>query len=499
MKTRNLILFSFAFAAMQAYGTTIPRITTNNVVNRSSADSIIVVKDQNAFAGAFLPSKDWQPPRDQQAIEKLTDFQDLKFGIMFNWGTQTLFKTIDQSWSLCPERFDWNRRPKPFSEATDWDTYRKAYEDLMKTFNPEQFDPREQVSVMKNSGAKYIVVDAKHHDGFCFFDTKTTGYRITAEACPYSTNKHANVMKEMLDQVRDNGLWTGIYFSKADWNVPYYWAPQFGRPTTRCENYDRKAFPDVWERFAQFTRDQLEELTTDYGKVDILWLDGGQVSGSSFDLASVAAKARKRNPGMLVVDRCNGGGYEDYITPEGVHQMPPAYCPDAWEACMSLGGHGWAWTELGEEKSAPTVIRYLVKATARNGNLLLGVGPDYNGVFSKRTVEVLDSIGSWLKVNGEAIYGTRPIAPYETGNVFFTQKRDGSTYAIVLSKTDNETAPGQVVIPSALIKKNSVVSVVGTNQVVPFKIGKKGFATIYLSKKNRPTGYAAWAFKISHR
>lgn len=160
-----------------------------------------VLEGGNSFGGVYQASKNWDPPRDPKAIEKLHQFQDLKFGIMYNWGLQTQFGTVDQSWSLCPERYDWNKRPAPYENA-DWATYKKVYEDLQKTFNPVKFDPEKDARIIASSGAKYILVDSKHHDGFCFFDTKTTDYKITSPICPFSTNKNANVVKVMLEAGR---------------------------------------------------------------------------------------------------------------------------------------------------------------------------------------------------------------------------------------------------------------------------------------------------------
>ena len=172
----------------------------------------------DSFGGAYQTSKNWNPPRDQKALVKLHQFQNLKFGIMYNWGLQTQFGTVDQSWSLCPEQYEWNKRPAPYENA-DWATYKKVYENLQKTFNPMKFDPERDAKIIAASGAKYVLVDSKHHDGFCFFDTKTTDYKITSKSCPFSANKNANVIKVMLEAARKNKLWAGIYFSKADWNT----------------------------------------------------------------------------------------------------------------------------------------------------------------------------------------------------------------------------------------------------------------------------------------
>ena len=414
------------------------------------------------FAGAYAPSKIWQPPKDPFALKELRKFQDLKFGFFFCWGTQTQWETIDQSWSLCPERYDWNQRPGVHAND-DTLTYKKAYEGLMRTFNPVKFNPERVAEIAEAAGTRYLVFCTKHHDGFCFWDTKTTDYKITSKDCPYHVNPNANVTKRLFDAFRKRGFWIGAYFSKADWNVPYYWAPQFGPPTSRNPNYSPRQHPEVWKKFKDFTWSQIRELMSDYGSVDILWLDGGQVqpgTGQDIDMPGLARMASKLQPGLLVVDRTAGGGCEDYLTPEGTQAMPERFMPEAWEACMTLGDW-WGWSKGSTYQSSGSVIRYLVRAVARNGNLLLDVGPDAKGEIDPHAVKVLKEIGGWLKVNGEAIFGTRPVKPYELGNVFFTSKADGTVYAIALSSRDGEPMPKSVILPASLTSNVKRITLVG--------------------------------------
>ncbi len=419
-------------------------------------------EDGAGFAGVYVPSKIWQPPTDPLALKKLRKFQDLKFGFFLCWGTQTQWGTIDQSWTLCPEKFASHKRPGAHVDD-DTLTYKKAYEGLIKTFNPVKFEPEQIAEIAEMAGSRYLVFCTKHHDGFCFWDTQTTDYRITSKDCPYHANPNANVTRRLFDAFRKRGFWIGAYFSKSDWNVPYYWAPQFGPPTTRNPNYSPGEHPEVWNKFKEFTWSQIQELMSDYGPVDILWLDGGQVqpsTGQDIDMQGIARMARKLQPGLLVVDRTAGGGYEDFLTPEGTHAMPERFMPEVWEACMTLGDR-WGWTRDSAYLSAGTVIRYLVKAVARNGNLLLDVGPDANGELDPQAVQILKEVGTWLKINGEAIYETRPVKPYELGNVFFTGKANGTVYAIVLSSQDGESMPPSVLLPASLTVNARAITLVG--------------------------------------
>ena len=418
--------------------------------------------DGTGFAGAYAPSKNWQPPTDPLALNKLNKFQDLKFGFFLCWGTQTQWETIDQSWSLCPERYPWNARPGVHADD-DTLTYKKAYEGLIKTFDPVKFDPELVAEIAEAAGTRYLVFCTKHHDGFCFWDTQTTDYKITSKDCPYHVNENANVTQRLFEVFRKRGFWIGAYFSKSDWHVPYYWAPQFGPPTSRNPNYSPAEHPEVWEKLRDFTWSQIEELMSDYGPVDILWLDGGQVqprAGQDIDMPGIARMARKLQPGLLVVDRTAGGGYEDFLTPEGTHAMPEHYMPEAWEACMTLGAR-WGWTKDSAYHSSGSIIGYLVKAVARNGNLLLDVGPDAHGELDPEAVRVLKEVGGWLKINGEAIYETRPAKPYELGNVFFTGTADGTIYAIILSSQDGESMPPSVILPTSLTVNAKAITLVG--------------------------------------
>ncbi len=447
------------------------------------------------FAGAYAPSKHWKPPTDQLALKKLNQFQDLKFGFFIHWGPQTQWG-VGHSWMLCGE--SWCAQPAAYEEK-DYPTFRKAYRDLYKTFNPVKFNPQGFANLAEAAGTKYLVFVTKHHDGFCNWDTKTTDYKITSKECAYSTNPNADITKQLFDAFRKKDFWIGAYFSKADWDVPYYWSPKFPVAQTRNPNYSPRKHPIVWNKFKDFTWAQIRELMTDYGPIDILWLDGGQVKPprQNIDMPGIARMARKLQPGLLMVDRTVGRGNEDFLTPEGKHHMPTGYRPYVWEACITLGG-GWCWNKGSSYLSSGEVIRYLVKAVARNGNLLLDVGPDAQGVFDQEPVTTLKEVGNWLKVNGEAIYVTRPIAPYELGNVFFTRKPDGTVYAIALNEKDGDPIPASVTLPASLTKGAKAITLVGGDgNALKFKAEENGTTEVTMPIGVKLLGTNAWTLKIS--
>jgi len=438
--------------------------------------------------GAYAASKDYTPPKDPAVLKKLSDWQDQKLGLLLTWGIYSQWGIVE-SWTLCPERYEWNKRTGPF--ANDDRAYKASYEELINTFNPTKFDPAKWAAAFKDGGVKYVLVMAKHHDGFCMFDTATTDYRITSPRCPFHTDPRANVLKNMSAAFRKEGLSTGVYFSKADWNSPYYWSPDFPLKD-RNVNYSTSEHPEFWGKFKDFTWRQIEELMTGYGPQDVLWLDGGQVRPPDQDIdpTGMAAMARKHQPGLIVVDRTVRGENENYVTPE--QEIPDHYLPYPWETCMTMGT-AWPWKPNDQFKSAGTLIRTLCTIVARGGNLLLGIGPDANGEFDPTVYSRLEEMGKWLKLNGEAIYETRPIAPYEQNSCVFTQKRDGTVYAIILPKDDNAGLPESVILPKELAEKTGPIELLGFG---PLEVGADGAVAIPLGARTNPPCEHAWTVKI---
>ncbi|MDR3268429.1 MAG: alpha-L-fucosidase, partial [Tannerella sp.] len=358
-------------------------------------------------------------PKEPEVLKKLEQWQDLKFGMIIHWGLYSEMG-IEASWDLCSEDWDWIIRDK----SVTYDAFKRNYWATIDKFKPDRFDPSSWAKVGKQAGMNYVVFTTKHCDGFCLFDTKQTDFSIIHGA--FKDDPRRNAVKEVFNAFRQENYMIGAYYSKADWHSPYYWWDYFATPD-RHVNYNVKKYPERWEKFKEYTYNQIEELVNgDYGKIDILWLDCGWVRPSiqnqDIDMPKIAAMTRKYQPEILVVDRTVEGEYENYQTPE--QTVPGAQLEIPWESCVTLGDH-WPFVPADKYKSPASVIHTLVEITAKGGNLLLGIGPKADGMLPDEVIERLQKIGEWLQKNGEAIYNTRITPYYKDNSVWFTQSKDG--------------------------------------------------------------------------
>ncbi|MBW8803120.1 MAG: alpha-L-fucosidase [Catenulisporales bacterium] len=401
-------------------------------------------------------SQPYQWPGDPAVREKLDWWRDQKFGVIIHWGPYSQWGVFE-SWTLCQEPDPWCERPAAW--ADDPVGYRAAYERLPQTFAAPAFDPSAWAAACAGAGMKYVVFTTKHHDGFAMYDTALEEYKVT------NTPLGRDVTREVLDAFREHGLAAGVYFSKADWHSPDYWRQDRLAPD-RHADYDPSEQPERWQRFKQFTHAQISELLSGYGPIDVLWLDAGWVRAprEDLDMPALAAQARRLQPGILVVDREVHGPQEDYRTPE--QQIPDLPQPYPWESCVTLGPM-WYTAAPGEEyKPVREVVHMLCRIVARGGNLLLGLGPDHTGALPDAVLDRLAGIGAWLDAHGEAVYGTRPVAPYEADGWLFTA-RDNVTYAVGLLK-EGEKLPESVRIPVSG-QRPDVVRLVGADETVAWE------------------------------
>jgi alpha-L-fucosidase len=449
-------------------------------------------------------SNEYQWPTDPLVKARLDKWQDLKFGMIIHWGVYAV-PGIIESWALCSE--DWIERDSNMK----YDEFKKWYWGLSKEFNPVKFEPDQWAKAAKEAGMKYVVFTTKHHDGFCMFDTKETDFKISAG--PFKSNPKADVAKYVFDAFRKNDFMIGAYFSKPDWHSEYYWWPKYAT-ADRNNNYDIKKFPWRWERYKQFTYNQLSELVHNYGSVDILWLDGGWVrpietvtdevrswgaaipaAGQDIDMPRIAAMARQAQPGILIVDRTVHGPYENYQTPE--QRIPAKQLDHPWESCMTLGD-GWGYIPNERFKSSTRVIHSLIEIVAKGGSLLLGIGPRADGTLQEESVLRMQEIGKWLNTNGNAIYNTRTVEHYQDGNTWFTRNKTGDlNYALVCIR-ENEALPATVQWKSNLPAKGTKMILLQTGEKVKWKIeGDMVKAELPKSLLTSRTSYPALAFSFT--
>ena len=470
------------------------------------------------YSQAVYEDERYVPETDTLVLEKLDEWQGKKFGLLMHWGAYSQWGIVE-SWSLSPEEYDWCERKKG-SNPNDYFTYKKEYEGLKNTFNPYKFNPNKWAKAAKKAGMKYVVFTTKHHDGFAMFDSKYTEYKITNVGTSFSKNPKVNITKEIFKAFRSEGLWTGAYFSKPDWHSKYYWDPKYP-PMDRNVNYSPEENPEKWNKFVEFTHNQILELLTDYGKVDILWLDGGWVAKASkteiidwftktlqktegaylkhrmvnqdIRMDELVKKARIKQPGLIVVDRAVHGINQNYLTPE--NRVPEKTLPYPWESCIISGG-GWSYTPNARYMSGREGIHMLIDIVAKGGNLLLNIAPSPEGEWQPGAYNLLDEYADWMKVNSSAIYNTKPIAPFKENNICMTQNKKGNVFLFYMAE-DGETIPSEIIVNSINPKRGTKITMLGFKKKLKWKKIKEGFKVEIPQelRNNLPAKYA-WTLKV---
>jgi alpha-L-fucosidase len=452
------------------------------------------------------------PDPDTTIQRRLEAWQDLKFGLLMHWGAYSQWGIVE-SWSICPEDLSWATGGRKPGISDTYAGYVAAYENLAKTLNPSRFNPERWAKAAHEAGMKYVVFTTKHHDGFCMFDSKYTDYKITGTQSPFAANPRSNVTKEIFSAFRKEGFWTGAYFSKPDWHSDDYWWGKFP-PSDRNCNYSIQKYPEKWAKFKEYTHRQIDELMTDYGKVDILWLDGGWVrvktdeeirteladvyensrwsrnpQSQDIDMAGMVRAARAKQPGLIVVDRAVPGVYQNYLTPE--QHIPETGLPYPWETCMTMAG-SWSYVPNDQYKPTDELLEKLVDIVSKGGNYLLNIGPSPEGEWHDAAYERLREIGVWIKLNGEAIYGTRMFSTFGEGErIRFTQSKDGKTrYVFLLDAPERK-----ILLTKMPFAKNTHVSLLGKAGRLPWSKTALG-TEIRFPSDAKSVGQHVWVLKV---
>ncbi|MDR1400611.1 MAG: alpha-L-fucosidase [Treponema sp.] len=392
----------------------------------------------------FSPADRYVPSTDPLIQERLEWFQDQKLALMMHWGPYSQLGLVE-SWAMSDADADWSRTGVNWTD--DGELFKQQYRALNRTFNPLRFQPELWAALAADCGFKYLIFTTKHHDGFCMWDTAYSAYKITSHDCPFHSHSKADITRHLFDAFRAQGLGIAAYFSKADWHTPYYWNPEFpAEKTARGPSYTPAEHPDLWNGFKNFTKNQVLELCRNYGRLDILWFDAGWVRApkQDIDLGGIVDEARKLQPWLLSADRTVGGPYENYITPEQCIPDKPLGVP--WESCVTVGT-SFSFAYEDHYKSPRELVHLLSDIVAFGGNLALNIGPQPDGRLPFGAIKSIRELGEWLKKNGQAIYGTRTVAPYKVDNLRYTKKAN-TVYVIYLC-AKGSTLPAIVRLPYA--------------------------------------------------
>ncbi|MBK9169569.1 MAG: alpha-L-fucosidase [Bryobacterales bacterium] len=322
-----------------------------------------------------------QPPLPES--ERTRWFQEAKFGVFIHWGVYAVIG-----------RHEWARHRFQIPQA--------EYDKFIPEFNPVRFDAGAWADLAKTSGARYMVITSKHHDGFSIFRSQVSDYDM--DLTPY----RGDPLKQLADACKRKGIRLGFYHSIMDWRHPDY------RPRRTWEAADPQAGGNL-NRYLDFMKEQLRELLTGYGDVAMIWFDG-EWEHSTADMRSdeMYDSIRKLQPNTLINDRLykrEPGNRADFGTPEqfvpATGMRDPSGKPVLWEACVTINNDSWGYNKYETVfKTERDLIRMLVEVVSKGGNLLLNVGPMPDGRIQDEFVTRLNAIGRWMRVNQESIYGT---------------------------------------------------------------------------------------------
>lgn len=349
---------------------------------------------------------------------------DARFGLFIHWGLYSI-----------PARGEWVQ--------SDEEITKEKYASLIDEFDGRDCQPREWVRLAKEAGMKYAIFTAKHHDGFCLYDTKTTSFN--------SLNSPSNrdFVREFVDACREFDIHPGLYYSLIDWSHDDF--PHFGdRYHPMRNNPDDSNEHRNFEAYLEYMHEQVKELCSQYGKLDLLWFDFSydDLRDEKWAATKLVKMVRSYQPDILINNRLEVSGeglgslatknptsyHGDFVSPEKI--IPPngivdeAGAPMVWESCITMNNN-WGYNASDSLfKPTPMLIHKLVECVSKGGNMLLNIGPDANGNVPEQSKRTLKEIGQWMGKNAESIYecGVSNIPIPENGRI--TQKENILYYHI---------------------------------------------------------------------
>lgn len=337
---------------------------------------------------------------DRSAYEaRVQWFREARFGMFIHWGLYSI-----------PARGEWVRSDEQMPES--------EYMPYFDEFNPRDYNPRAWAKAAKEAGMQYVVLTAKHHDGFCLFDSQYTDFKST------NTKLGRDIVRDFVEAVRAEGLRVGLYFTLIDWHHPDY--PHYGdryhpmRNHPECSNENRD-----FNRYLEYMFNQAREICSNYGKLDLLWFDFSydHMRGETWKATEFMEMVRSLQPNVIIDNRLEVSGegfgslhdcrptpyHGDFVTPEKF--IPPQGILDVegnpmlWEVCATMNNN---WGFNGTDpfyKPASMLIKKLVECVSKGGNMILNVGPDAQGNIPPQSQAILRDIGRWMHDNAESIYG----------------------------------------------------------------------------------------------
>lgn len=336
--------------------------------------------------------------RLKERIERAQWYMNDRFGMFIHWGLYSILGRGE--WVMSKENIP-----------------TEVYAPYAKQFNPVCYDPRLWAKMAKKAGMRYVVLTAKHHDGFCLFDSKLTDYTSM-------TSCGRDLVREFVEAVRAEGLKVGLYYSLLDWHHPDY--PKYNdltHPMRGNEAYKDEVID--FDNYLCYMHGQIEELVSNYGKIDLLWFDYSyeDMRGEAWKATELVRMVRKHQPNVIIDNRleASGEGFgsivnevpeeycgdfaspEQIIPPEGIRNILGQPVP--WELCTTINNN-WGYNPSDLlYKPASLLIRKLVECVSKGGNMILNIGPDALGRVDEKSCKVLEEIGNWMDRNGQSIYG----------------------------------------------------------------------------------------------
>lgn len=347
--------------------------------------AVLFIQSSNAQQKLFKET-------EEQKKERMAWWTNDRFGMFIHWGLYAL-----------PARHEWVKNQERITN--------EDYQKYFDNFNPDLYNPREWAKMAKAAGMKYAVITTKHHEGFCLFDSKFTDYKAP------NTAVGKDLLKEWVEAFRAEGLKIGFYYSLIDWHHPDFTIdrvhPQ--RTDDKAKLAELNKNRDM-NKYREYLHNQVRELLTNYGKVDMLWLDFSYPGENGkdhkdWDSEKLIKMVRGLQPGILVNDRLDLKEYEDgwdFTTPE---QYKVSKWPEVngkrvpWETCQTFSGSWGYYRDENTWKDTKQLLVLLIESVSKGGNLLLNVGPTARGMFDERAQSRLKSMGEWMSLNNRSIYG----------------------------------------------------------------------------------------------